>query len=303
MIIKRRRSKKIQITPAVAIGGGDPIIVQSMANIKTSYVGRVVKQINCLAAAGCGLVRVSILDKKDSQALSQIIKGSPIPICADIHFNYQFALQALESGVHKIRLNPGNVQKEQELKDVIASARERGVPIRIGANSGSIDARVKSGTLGSRLASSILNYVSFFEKNKFSKLVLSAKAHTACDTIEAYRILAEKTNYPLHIGLTSSGTGRYAVIKSATTLGGLLLDGIGDTMRVSLADDPLDEVQVGVDILTSLGLRKRPWEVIACPTCGRTKIDVIGLAKSVEAVLNKSKIRVPRAPYLSLIHI
>lgn len=295
--IKRRLTKAVRIG-SVAIGGKNPIAIQSMATVKTSSVAAVVKQIKALERAGCDIVRVSVLDREDARALKKIRSAIRIPLCADIHFDYMLAVTAIDSGADKIRINPGNIGDRDKIKTVVAFAKKKNIPIRIGANSGSIDPRIHRGkTLGQRLAASALVTLEYIESLKYKNLVLSAKAHSVPDTIEAYRIMAEACTYPLHLGVTASGTGEYAVIKSSVGIGALLADGIGDTIRVSLSDDPVREISVATEILQSVGLRKRDWEVIACPTCGRTEIDVIGLAQAVEMKLRDQRIRLPKRPY------
>lgn len=295
--MKRRKSKKIFVGKST-IGGDSPIRVQSMANIKTSRVSAVSKQINSLTAAGCDIIRVSILDEKDAQSLKSIKKNITIPLVADIHFNHRLALSAIQNGADKIRINPGNISQKNDLREIVAAAKDAGIPIRFGANSGSVDKVThKAKSAGVVLAKSILSSLRYIESLKFTNIVLSAKGHGVNDTMEAYRILADKTAYPLHVGITASGAGEYAVIKSAVGIGGLLSQGIGDTIRVSLTDAPVHEVRVGCEILQSLRLRERPWEVIACPTCGRTEIGVITLAKKVEHLLATGAMHVPRSPF------
>ncbi|MBU1862597.1 MAG: flavodoxin-dependent (E)-4-hydroxy-3-methylbut-2-enyl-diphosphate synthase [Candidatus Omnitrophica bacterium] len=297
MTIKRRKSNSVKIGK-IKIGGNAPVAVQSMANIKTSQVTYVIRQMRKLVEAGCEIIRVSVLDTKDAHAIKDIQKEIDIPLCADIHFNYQLALDAMKSGADKIRINPGNIKRRAHIQYIVEMARTKNIPIRIGVNSGSIDQSMyKNKSSGARLACAVLSYVRGIEKLKYTNLILSAKAHTVCDTIEANRIIAKETNYPLHLGLTASGVGEYAIIKSAVGIGSLLSEGIGDTIRVSLTDDPIKEVEIGYNLLQSLGLRNRPWEVIACPTCGRTEIDVIGLSRKVEDALKKKKVALPKIPY------
>jgi len=297
MKIRRHKTKIIRIGKT-AIGGTKPVAIQSMATVKTSHIKSVVRQIISLQKAGCDIVRVAVLDKKDTSAIRQIRKEISIPLCADIHFDYNLALLALHSGADKIRINPGNIGDRQKIKLVVNAARENNIPIRIGANSGSIDPKVHKGkTLSSRLAQSVLMTIRYIESLKYTNLVVSAKAHSVVETIDAYRFLVEKCNYPLHLGVTASGTGEFAIIKSAVGIGTLLAEGIGDTIRVSLADNPVKEIKVAQEILESLSLRTRDWEVIACPTCGRTDINVISLAKKVESELSRNQIRFPKKNY------
>lgn len=296
MAIERKKTKSVRVG-RVRIGGNAPISVQSMTTIKTSHISKVVRQIKTLEGCGCDIVRVSVLDEKDARAIKEIQKEIKIPLCADIHFNYQLGVLALQSGADKIRLNPGNVQDKKHIQRVISVAKQKNRAIRIGANSGSLDMRVKADTLGERLAKSLISYVKQFEREKFQSLVLSAKAHSVVDTIEAYRYISNKTDYPLHLGITATGYGQFAKIKSAVGIGSLLAEGIGDTLRVSLTDSVIEEVKLGIEILQSLNLRKKKFEVIACPTCGRTTINVIKLAKKVEEWLLGEKIKAPKNNY------
>jgi len=269
-----------------------------MTNIKTSKIGPLVNQINRLQNAGCELIRVSVLDFNDARAIKVIKKEINIPLCADIHFNHKLALDAIKSGSDKIRINPGNIKKKNLIKEIISAAKLENIPVRIGSNSGSLDVnKSREKSLGKQLANSILKILKYIESLRFNKLIISAKAHNVKDTIEAYKIIAEKTDYPLHLGVTASGRGEYAIVKSAIGIGSLLSYGIGDTIRVSLTDDPVNEIKVGYEILQSLGLKKREWEVISCPTCGRTEIDVISLSKKVESLLMNKKIHLPKVPY------
>ncbi len=295
--MKRRKSKVVEVG-GVKIGGNNQIPIQSMANIKTSKVAAVSKQINQLAAVGCDIVRVSILDNKDAEAIAKIKKLISIPIVADIHFDYNLAIGAIENGADKIRINPGNIGEKERIEAVVKLAKKNKVPIRIGANSGSLDVNVyKRKSLGENLANSAIDTAKFVESLNYNKIVLSAKAHSVEETFIAYRKMAAETSYPLHLGVTASGAGEYAVIKSSVGIGGLLSEGIGDTIRVSLTDKPLREIEVGRQILQSIGLAERNLEVIACPTCGRTEIDVMGLAREVEAYLIKEKVELPKKPF------
>jgi (E)-4-hydroxy-3-methylbut-2-enyl-diphosphate synthase len=295
--MKRRKSKVVQIG-SKKIGGNCPILIQSMCNVKTSKVKSVISQIKKLEDARCDIVRISVLDKKDADSIKDIVKEISIPLCADIHFDYNLALIAMKNNADKIRINPGNIGDNQRIKSVVSMAKERNIPIRIGANSGSLNSKIHKGrTLGERLAHSALLTIKYIESLNYFNLVVSAKAHSVCDTLEAYKIIAEKCAYPIHLGVTASGGGQFAIIKSSVGIGSLLSEGIGDTIRVSLAENPIQEITVGKEILQSLSLASREWEVIACPTCGRTVINVIQLAKQVESLLKSGKVKVPKSPY------
>lgn len=283
-----RPKKKIVKVGPLTIGGGKPIVVQSMATAKTSDVDAVVRQINDLAAVGCQLVRVSILNLDDAAAIARIKPRITIPLCADIHFNYQFALKAIESGADKIRINPGNIGDRERVKEVIRSAKKRKVAIRFGVNSGSLEKHIYSMKARAEgMVKSLTQMIKLCEAEKFHNVVLSIKSSEVHETIEANRLLSKKTKYPIHLGVTATGAGLDAVIKSTAALGTLLAEGVGDTIRVSLTADPREEIKVGTKILQALGLRKYNYEVIACPTCGRTEIDIEGIVHQVEDALAK----------------
>lgn len=281
-MIKRRVSKKVRIG-GIEIGGDYPILIQSMATTKTSRAKSVAREINDLAAKGCGMVRVSILNKKDALAIARIKPLISIPICADIHFNYQFAIWAMESGADKIRINPGNIGGKENVIKVIHAAKKHNVAIRIGVNSGSLEDKIYSMKQRARgMVNSLKRVISVCEKEKFYNLVLSIKSSDPVETIVANRLLAQETHYPIHLGVTATGAGIDAVIKSSTALGTLFAEGIGDTVRVSLTEKPQMEVMVAQKILQSLGLMEYPYQVIACPTCGRTVIKLTKIVKEVE---------------------
>ncbi|GBR76508.1 4-hydroxy-3-methylbut-2-en-1-yl diphosphate synthase [Candidatus Termititenax persephonae] len=274
--IKRLPTRVVSIGP-VKIGGSNPIAVQSMTNTFTTDVRATVRQIKACADAGCAIIRVAVPDQKALAAFAAIKKLSPLPVVADIHFDYRLAVGAIEAGADKIRINPGNLQGAAKLKEIIAAAKKRHVPIRIGVNSGSAKKDLV------RLAS---EYCEFFEAQKFYNLVLSLKSSSVVDSLDAYTRMARRRDYPLHIGITEAGTEYYGALKSAVGLGALLTRGLGDTVRVSLTANPVKEVLAARHILKSLGLLACP-EVISCPTCGRTQIDIIGLANTVEQRLQK----------------
>lgn len=282
-MFNRRKSKQIEIGN-VKIGGDAPISVQSMTNTDTRDVKSTLKQINNLAEAGCELVRLAILNKDAADAIKEIKKSSPIPIIADIHFDYRLAIKCIENGVDALRLNPGNIGKEENTKKVVALAKTNNVPIRIGINGGSLEKDLENSNmpLHEKMVESALRHIKILEDNNFDKIKISLKSSDVMTTIEAYRLIATKVDYPLHLGVTEAGTYTVGIVKSAVGLGTLLAEGIGDTIRVSLTDSPVEEVKAGYMILKSLGLRKRGINFVSCPTCGRTQIDLISMAKEVE---------------------
>ena len=266
------------------MGGNNPISVQSMANIKTSYAEQVIEQINRLQALGCDVIRVSVKDQDDIVALKKIKEVISLPLVADIHFDYKLAIGAIEQGVDKIRINPGNIGSEERVAMVADALKANGVACRVGSNSGSIEKKFeqKYGRSEIALAESALEKVAMLEKYGVYNLVVSAKASSVPLTVSTYKYLHEKTNYPLHVGVTEAGTLNTGLIKGSAGIGALLLAGIGDTIRFSLASPPEEEVKAGVKLLRGLGLKQSGVEVIACPTCGRTQYDSIGLANRVE---------------------
>ena len=272
----------------VPIGGGAPISVQSMTNTDTRDVAATAGQIETLAAAGCDIVRVAVPDQDAAQALFGLVKHSMIPVVADIHFDYRLALTALEAGVQKLRLNPGNIGSEQKVLEVVKAAQERKVPIRIGVNSGSVPAPLleKYGRTATAMVESALEHIAIFEKLNFHDIVISLKSTEVEMTVEAYEELSRRVSYPTHLGITEAGTRWFGTVKSAAGLGALLSRGLGDTLRVSLTADPVEEVKVGWAILSSLGLRQRGPVFISCPTCGRTEINLEGIALEVEKRLS-----------------
>ena len=271
----------------VQIGGSNNVVIQSMCNIKTSKVQEVVEQINNLQKAGCELVRLSIMDMDDANALKEIIPQVSVPLVGDIHFDYRLAIAAIENGISKIRINPGNIGGRDNTIKVIEKCKEYHVPVRIGVNSGSVSKEVLSATssMEEALIVSLENYIKIFEEQNFYDLVLSIKATDIQTTINANILADKKFNYPLHIGLTESGTKKSGIIRSSYALGTLLNMGIGDTIRVSLTGDPVEEIKSAKLILRTLGLRQGGIEVVSCPTCGRTQIDLIGLANQVETMV------------------
>lgn len=270
---------------SVPLGGGSPVVVQSMTCTPTVDADATLAQVNALVGAGCDLVRVTVPSREALGPFERICRESPVPIVADIHFDYRLAIGAVRAGAAKLRINPGNIGDWERVDAVIDAAGEAGAAIRIGVNAGSLDKRIAERddlTQPEKLVASSLEFVEHFEKRGFDDIVLSAKAHSVPTTIETYRALSrELPHVPLHLGVTEAGTVQQGTIKSAVGLGVLLAEGIGDTMRVSLTADPVEEPPVCWGILQSLGLRRRGPELVSCPTCGRTQVDLIGLAEEV----------------------
>lgn len=282
-MIKRRKSKQISIGN-VKIGGDAPISVQSMCNTDTRDVETTLNQIHELAAKGCELVRLAVLNQEAADAIKNIVKKSPVPLIADIHFDYKLAIKCINNGINALRLNPGNIGKRENVEKVVTLAKQQQIPIRIGVNAGSLEKDLldKDIPLSEKMVLSALGHIKILEDLNFDLIKVSLKSSDVLTTIEAYRSIAEKVPYPLHLGVTEAGTLRGGLIKSSVGLGTLLAEGIGDTIRVSLTENPIEEVSAGFDILKSLGLRERGVNFVSCPTCGRTQIDLIGLAKKVE---------------------
>ena len=272
----------------VAIGGGAPVVIQSMLNTPTTDVAACLAQIDALNKAGCQVARLAVPDMASARALESICKASPLPLVADIHFDYKLAIAAAQAGVAKIRINPGNIGSEDRVKAVVDVCKERKIPIRIGVNGGSLDKQLlqKYGhPTAQALVESAFSHLAILEQLGFYDCCVSMKSSTVATMVEAARLFRSKCDYPLHIGVTETGPVRMGLIKSAMGIGALLLDGIGDTIRVSLTDDPVQEVYAAKDILKAAGLRKQGVNIISCPTCGRTKIDLIGLVNKVEQAL------------------
>jgi (E)-4-hydroxy-3-methylbut-2-enyl-diphosphate synthase len=287
VLFQRRKSIKIKVGQ-VEIGGDAPISVQSMTNTDTRNVEATVSQILELEKAGCELVRVAVIDEEAANSLKSIKQKINIPLIADIHFNYRLALKAVENGVDCLRLNPGNIGSKEKVQEVVAAAKHYGIPIRIGVNSGSVHKSILNkygGLVPEALVESALEHVAILEKLGFYNMKVSLKASRIPLMLEAYRIIASKISYPLHVGVTEAGTAKSGTIKSAVGIGILLSEGIGDTIRVSLTGDPVQEVYVGFTILQSLELRKKGIELISCPTCGRCQINLAKIAEKVEAEL------------------
>ncbi len=285
LLIPRRKTRQVKIGN-VLMGGDAPVVVQTMAKTKTSDPDATIAQIHAIQQAGADMVRVAVPDEACAKALGWIRLNIQIPLIADIHFNAKFAMIALEQGVDKLRLNPGNIRNEGKIRDIVRAAKERGVPIRIGVNAGSLDPDIKEryGMTPRALIESAKRELSYFDKEGFGDVVISLKASDVKTCIAAYQLAAEELDdYPLHLGVTEAGITRIGTVKSAVGMGVLLGQGIGDTLRVSLTGDPVDEVKVGWDILQSLELRRRGPNVISCPSCGRCDIDVVPLAIQVNA--------------------
>ena len=282
-MIKRRKSKQISIGN-VKIGGDAPISVQSMCNTDTRDVEATLKQINEFADAGCEIARLAVLNKDASASIAEIVEKSPIPLVADIHFDYRLALQCIENGIQALRINPGNIGKREHTEKVVKMAKTNGVPIRIGINAGSLEKEFAQMDLPlhEKMIKSALRHIEILEDLNFYDIKLSLKSSDVLTTIMAYKKVATLIDYPLHLGVTEAGTLKSGLIKSSIGLGTLLTEGIGDTIRVSLTENPVEEVEAGYGILKALGLRSRGVNFVSCPTCGRTQIDLIGLAKKVE---------------------
>ena len=286
---ERHKTRMVRIGD-VAIGGENPIRIQSMCNTKTEDVEATVAQIRALTAAGCEIVRVAVPTVAAAEAIGEIRRQIKIPLVADIHFDYRLALAAMEHGADKIRINPGNIGEDWKLREVVNAAKERNIPIRVGVNSGSLEKDLLQkygGVAAEGIVESALEKVRRIEELGYENLVISIKSSDVLMCIKAHELLAAETDYPLHIGITEAGTLLRGTVKSAVGLGIILYEGIGDTIRVSLTGDPLEEIKAAREILKSLGLRKGGVEVGSCPTCGRTEIDLIGLANRVESLVER----------------
>jgi (E)-4-hydroxy-3-methylbut-2-enyl-diphosphate synthase len=301
MAYQRRKTRPVWVGD-VQIGGDAPIVVQSMTTTDTRDPEATLRQIHELADVGCEIVRVAVPDRIAAAALADIVPRSPIPVVADIHFEHTLALKALEAGVHKLRLNPRNIRKPEEVREVVQKAKERGVPIRIGVNFGSlppmtrefVDEMAARGAtqtelIAEHMVRTALSHVKILEDLDFGDIVISLKAFEVPVMIEAYRRMAKLNDYPLHLGVTEAGTPRAGAIRSAIGIGTLLQEGIGDTIRVSLTTDPVEEVWVAYEILKTLGLRERGATLVACPTCGRVEVDLFRLANEIDEYLRTVK--------------
>ncbi|MEA1973558.1 MAG: flavodoxin-dependent (E)-4-hydroxy-3-methylbut-2-enyl-diphosphate synthase [Candidatus Cloacimonadota bacterium] len=283
----RRKTREINVGK-VKIGNDNPVSIQSMTNTKTADVVATVEQIRELSIIGCDIIRVAVPDLESAEALPKIIEQIDIPLIADIHFDYKLALKSIENGVDGLRLNPGNIGSVENVKKVVQAAKEKNIPIRIGVNSGSLEKEKleKYGVTAQAIVESALDHVKILENEEFYNIKISVKGSSVPLTIESYRLLSSKVDYPLHLGVTEAGTEFQGSIKSSIGIGTLLAEGIGDTIRVSLTSSPLAEIKVAKSILRALHLRNG-LEIISCPTCGRTNIDLIGLAKQTEEILKE----------------
>lgn len=269
----------------VLVGGGAPVSIQSMTNTRTDDVEATLRQIRELAAAGCEIIRVAVPDMAAAKAVGKIKEQCPLPLVVDIHFDYKLALEAIAAGADKVRINPGNIGSEDRVKAVADACRQKNIPIRIGVNGGSLEKPLLAkygGVCPEAMVESAFGHIRLLNKFDFDDICVSLKSSSVPMTMKAYQIMSQESNYPLHIGVTEAGTVRMGTLKSAVGIGGLLALGIGDTMRVSLSADPVEEVYAARDILKAIGLRREGPDLIACPTCGRTKIDLIPLAQAVE---------------------
>lgn len=269
----------------VSIGGGAPVTIQSMTNTRTDDVEATLHQIRTLAAAGCEIIRVAVPDMAAAKAVGKIKEGSPIPVVVDIHFDYKLALEAIAAGADKVRINPGNIGGADHVKAVAQACAQRGVPIRIGVNGGSLEKPLLAkygGVCPEAMVESAFGHIQLLNQFDFDDICVSLKSSSVPMTMKAYQLMSQASDYPLHIGVTEAGTVRMGTLKSAVGIGGLLALGIGDTMRVSLSADPVEEVYAAKEILKAAGVRKEGAELVSCPTCGRTRIDLIALANEVE---------------------
>ncbi len=284
MTVMRRKTRVVKIGD-VPVGGDNPIVVQSMTNTDTRNVEATVHQIKELEAAGCELVRVAVVDMQAAEAIARIVPQINIPLIADIHFDYRLALKSIEAGAQGLRINPGNIGERKRVQEIVKRCQERDIPIRIGVNAGSLERRLldKYGEVcAAALVESAREHIKILEDMAFYNIKVSLKSSSVLMTVEAYQLLSQQVDYPLHVGVTEAGTLERGLVKSALGIGLLLYQGIGDTIRVSLTADPVEEVWAAYEILRNLGLRNRGPELISCPTCGRSEIDLIGLAKAVD---------------------
>jgi (E)-4-hydroxy-3-methylbut-2-enyl-diphosphate synthase len=299
MFKKRKKTRVVKIGD-LNIGGNNPIAIQSMTNTDTRDVQATINQINQLEEAGCEIVRVAVPDMEAAEAIKEIARNCKLPLVADIHFDYQLALKSMENGIDKLRINPGNIGSKQKVQEIVAMAKDLNIPIRIGVNAGSFDKEMfekNNGITPKGLVESAKQHIHLLEENNFDNMVISMKSSDVRFTIEAYELFAQEYDYPVHLGITEAGILSTSAVKSSVGLGYLLLSGIGDTLRVSITGDPVEEIAVGRNILKSIGLyqgKKGQVEVISCPTCGRTEIDLIHIAEEMNQKLQyvEKKIKV-----------
>jgi (E)-4-hydroxy-3-methylbut-2-enyl-diphosphate synthase len=296
MNIVRRKARIIKIGD-ISIGGNNPIAIQSMAKTKTADVKETVREIKELEKCGCEIIRVAVKDVQDAKAIKLIKRQVNLPIVADIHFNWQLALEAMDSGADKIRLNPGNIYKKDEIARVISALKQAKIPLRIGVNSGSVkNLNSQNLTMADKLVNSAMDYIKVIEKMKFFDLVISLKGSGVLDTVEAYRKISKLCDYPLHLGVTATGPAYSGAIKSSIAIGALLLEGIGDTIRISLTDTPDKEIAAAKSILESLNLRHFGPQVVSCPTCGRCEVNLVKIVKELENKLSTIDYRLSTRP-------
>ncbi len=280
-----RKQKRVVKIGNVKIGGGHPVAIQSMLKVKTSDTDKAIKQIGALEKEGCELIRFSVKDEGDIGAIKTLKRSSHVPLIADIHFNYSYALKAIDRGVDKIRINPGNITKKNEINEIISCAKQNKVPIRLGINTGSIPEKLRKQKKSDRLNNIVkytLDYLKLFEAKKFHDIIISLKFSDVISTIEAYRKVSDLTDYPLHVGVTAAGPCEQSVVKSSIAIGSLLTDGIGDTIRVSITGSPLEEVHIAKSILQASGVRTFCPDIISCPTCGRCQVNLIKMVKAIQ---------------------
>lgn len=284
-MIKRTETKQVKVGNVI-IGGNNEVIIQSMTTTKTRNIEDTVRQINSLATAGAKIVRVAILNMDDAKAIQEIKKQVSVPIVADIHFSYEYALEVIKNGIDKVRINPGNIGSKDRIKKVVEACKDKNIPIRIGINSGSLEKQFKAqyGVTSKAMIESLKYHVSILEEFEFYDIIISLKSSSIKRAVEAYKMASELYNYPLHIGITEAGTKFSGTIKSSIGLGILLYEGIGNTIRVSLSTDPVEEVRVAKEMLSALDLYKKP-KIVSCPTCGRLQYKMFGLVEKVEAFL------------------
>ncbi|HOT43833.1 MAG TPA: flavodoxin-dependent (E)-4-hydroxy-3-methylbut-2-enyl-diphosphate synthase [Spirochaetota bacterium] len=286
MTRQRRKTRQVR-AGSLAIGGGAPVSIQTMATVPIERTDDAIAQVRALASAGAELVRVALRSAEAAELLRKLIPAVQVPVCADIHFDHRIALAAIRAGVHKVRINPGNIGDPKGVREVVAAARDRGVPIRIGVNSGSVDRRRFPEVTPKSLVASAMEHVVILEENGFADIVVSIKASDIARTVAANELFASQRDYPLHVGLTEAGYGMTCIVQSSVAIGHLLMEGIGDTIRVSMTGDPAEEIIVARKILESAGEREAWVRIVACPTCGRTdpSLDILVLAKEVDAAV------------------
>ena len=293
-----RQSMAVQVG-SVTVGGGAPVSIQSMTNTDTTDINATLQQIERLVDNGCEIVRIAVPDEEAAKSLATIRKNITIPLVADIHFDYRLAIMALEAGVDKIRINQGNIGGEEKLQRIIVRAKERNIPIRIGVNAGSIPRELRKkhgGVTVDALEETALRTLDYFEQHKFEKIILSLKAADVSTSVQVYERMASRVSYPLHLGITEAGRGLKGIVKSTLGIGALLLQGIGDTIRVSLTGDPEEEIPVAREILQAAGLRRFGPEIISCPTCARCEIDLPAIVDMVEEIIKKNKATISALP-------